>query len=75
MSYGYMKINNTAADPLTNYHISHYATGNLIDQPSVSLLFGAEYIYGQVERKNNYVWNAPRVQASVQYSFNKYPKE
>jgi len=48
---------------------------NLIFQPSVSLLFGAEYIYGQLVRKNNYVWNAPRIQGSAQYSFNKYPKE
>jgi hypothetical protein len=75
LSYGYMRINNTATDPGTNYHISHYATGNLIFQPSVSLLFGAEYVYGQVERKNNYVWNAPRIQASVSYYINKYPKE
>ncbi len=33
-------------------------------QRSVSLLFGAEYIYGQSERKNNYVWNAPRSRAA-----------
>jgi len=70
-----MRMSSTATDPGTNYHISHYATGNLIYQRSVSLLFGAEYIYGQLERKNNYVWNAPRVQGSIQYSFNKYPKE
>jgi hypothetical protein len=75
VSYGYLRINNTAADPGTNYHISHYATGNLIFQPSVSLLFGAEYIYGQLERKNYFVWNAPRVQASVTYYINKYPVE
>lgn len=74
-SYGYLQINNTAGDPETNYHISHYATGNFIVQPSPSLLFGAEYVYGSVERKNGFKWVAPRVLASVTYYLNKYPKE
>ncbi len=74
-SYGFLKINNTAADPGTNYHISHYATGNLIVQPTVSLLFGAEYVYGSLERKDGFKWVAPRIQASVTYYLNKYPKE
>jgi hypothetical protein len=29
-AYGYLRINNTAADPETNYHVSNYATGNII---------------------------------------------
>ena len=74
-SYGYTRINNTAADPGTNYHISHYATGNFIIQPSPSLLFGAEYIYGSLERKDGFKWVAPRIQASVTYYLNIYPKE
>jgi hypothetical protein len=74
-SYGYLKINNTAADPGTNYHISNYATGNFIIQPSVHYLFGAEYVYGSLERKNDFKWVAPRIQASFTYYLNKYPKE
>jgi hypothetical protein len=74
-SYGYTQINNTAADPGTNYHISHYATGNFMIQPTTSFLFGAEYVYGSLERKNDFKWVAPRVQASVTYYLNKYPKE
>jgi hypothetical protein len=74
-SYGYTQINNTAADPGTNYHISHYATGNLMFQPTTSLLLGAEYVYGSLERKNGFKWVAPRIQASVTYYLNKYPKE
>lgn len=74
-SYGYTQINNTAADPDTNYHISHYATGNFIVQPAVNWLFGAEYVYGSLERKNGFKWVAPRIQASVTYYINKYPKE
>ena len=74
-SYGYLQINNTAGDPGTNYHISHYGTGNIMVQPSPSLLFGGEYIYGSLERKNGFKWVAPRIQASVTYYLNKYPKE
>jgi outer membrane DcaP-like protein len=74
-SYGYTRINNTARDPETNYHISHYATGNFMVQPSPSFLFGAEYIYGSLKRKNDFKWVAPRIQASVTYYINKYPKE
>jgi len=74
-SYGYTRINNTATDPGTTYHVSHYATGNVIVQPTTSLLFGGEYIYGSLERKNGFKWNAPRIQASVTYYINKYPRE
>jgi hypothetical protein len=74
-SYGYLQINNTAGDPGTNYHVSHYATGNIMVQPSPSLVFGTEYVYGSLERKNNFKWVAPRIQASVTYYLNKYPKE
>ena len=74
VSYAYLQINNTAADPGTNYHISHYATANIIAQPSQSYLFGVEYIYGSLERKDGFKWVAPRMQASVTYYLNKYPK-
>ncbi len=74
VSYGYLRINNTAGDPGTNYHISNYATGNLIYQPTDSFLFGAEYIYGSLERKNGFKWVAPRIQLSATYYINKYPR-
>jgi hypothetical protein len=74
-SYAYLKINDTASDPGTTYHISHYATGNIIFQPSVNWLVGGEYIYGSLERKDGFKWIAPRIQASVTYYLNKYPKE
>jgi hypothetical protein len=75
VSYGYLRINNTAGDPGTNYHISNYATVNLIAQPGPSYLFGVEYIYGSLERKDGFKWVAPRIQASITYYLNKYPKE
>jgi hypothetical protein len=73
LSYGYLRINSPAADPGTTYHISNYATVNFIVQPTVRLLFGAEYIYGSLERKDGFKWIAPRIQASMTYYINKYP--
>jgi len=75
VSYGYTRINNTASDPGNTYHVSNYATVNFIVQPTVRYLFGAEYIYGSLERKNDFKWIAPRVQASLTYYINKYPRE
>lgn len=74
VSYAYLKINNPAADPGTTYHTSNYATVNLIVQPRVNYLFGVEYIYGDLEVKDGFKWVAPRIQASVTYYINKYPK-
>jgi hypothetical protein len=75
VSYGYTQINSPVGDPGTTYHISHYATANLIVQPTVRFLFGGEYIYGSLERKDGFRWLAPRIQGSVTYYINKYPKE
>lgn len=74
-SYGYLRINNTAFDPGTTYHTSNYATGNFIVQPTVRFLFGGEYIYGSARRKDNFEWVAPRIQGSITYYINKYPRE
>jgi hypothetical protein len=75
VSYGYLRINSPAADPGFTYHVSNYATVNLIVQPTVRFLFGAEYIYGSLERKNDFKWVAPRIQASMTYYINKYPSK
>jgi DcaP outer membrane protein len=74
VSYGYLRINSPAGDPGTTYHVSNYATVNLIVQPTVRFLFGAEYIYGSLERKDGFKWVAPRIQASMTYYINKYPR-
>jgi len=75
VSYGYLRINSPAGDPDTTYHVSNYATVNFIVQPTIRYLFGAEYIYGSLERKDGFKWVAPRIQASVTYYINKYPRE
>ncbi len=74
-AYGYLRINNTAADPETNYHVSNYASGNIIIQPSPLYLFGAEYIYASLRRKDNFEWIARRIQLSLTFFFNRYPVE
>jgi hypothetical protein len=74
VSYGTLRINSPARDPGTTYRESQYATVNLVIQPTVRLLFGAEYIYGSLERKNEFEWVAPRIQATVMYYINKYPR-
>ena len=75
VSYGYLRINSPAADPPTTYHVSNYATVNLIVQPSIRYLFGAEYIYGSLRRKDDFEWVAPRIQGSVTYYINRHPRE
>jgi hypothetical protein len=75
VSYGYVRINSPASDPGTSYHVSNYATVNFIVQPTIRYLFGAEYIYGSLERKDGFKWVAPRIQASITYYINKYPHE
>jgi hypothetical protein len=54
VSYGHLRINNTAADPGTNYHVSNYATGNVIIQPSTLYLFGAEFGYASLRRNDDF---------------------
>jgi hypothetical protein len=73
--YGQLRINNTAADPGTSYHFSNYATGNLIYQSSALYLFGAEYAYASLRRKDDFIWIAPRVQFTFTFFLNRYPVE
>ena len=74
-SYGRLQINNTAADPGTNYHVSNYASANVIVQPSTLYLFGAEYIYASLRRKDDFKWIAPRFQASVTFFLNRQTQQ
>jgi hypothetical protein len=46
----------------------------IIIQPSALYLFGAEYIYASLRRKDDFKWVAPRFQASVTFFLNR-PQE
>ena len=74
-AYGYLRINRTAADPDNSYHVSNYISGNIIIQPSPLYLFGAEYIYASLRRKDDFEWIARRIQLSLTFFFNRYPVE
>ena len=74
-TYGYLRINRTAQDPGESYHVSNYASGNIIYQSSPLYLFGAEYIYASLRRKDDFEWIGRRVQVSLSFFFNRYPTE
>lgn len=71
LNYGRLQINSAAESPGTTYKVSNYFTGNLIAQPRPTILFGGEFIYGWLERKNGFKYIAPRIQLSATYYFNK----
>jgi hypothetical protein len=71
-NYGYLRVNNTAGDPGISYHVSNYATGNIIVQPSPLYLFGAEFGYASLQRKNDFEWIGRRIQLSLSFFFNRY---
>ena len=74
-AYGYLRINNTAADPETNYHVSNYWAGNIIYQRSPLYLFGGEFIWASLRRKDDFEWIGRRVQLSITFFLNRYPVE
>lgn len=74
-SYGYLRINRPAGDPGDSYHVSNYATGNIIFQPSPLYLFGGEFIYASLRRKDDFEWIGRRIQLSMTFYLNKYPVE
>lgn len=74
-NYSYVRVNNPARDPGTMYHVANYATGNIIVQPSVLYLFGAEFIYGSLQRKDDFQWIGRRIQLSLTFFLNRYPVE
>jgi hypothetical protein len=75
ISYGYAQINSSVGDPGSTYPVSHYATANMIVQPTVRVLVGGEYIYGSLERKDGFKWIPPRSHGSVTYYITQDPKE
>lgn len=71
VTFGRLQINSAAESPETTYKVSDYISMNLIAQPRPSILFGGEFIYGWLERKNGFKYIAPRIQLSATYYFNK----
>jgi hypothetical protein len=75
-TFGLLQVQNTAFQPPTTYHKSTYSSANVIWNAYGSLTFGAEFMYGWVEQKNQEKANAPRLQFSGRYTFVKlHPSE
>jgi DcaP outer membrane protein len=68
-TFGLLQIQNTAFQPGNAYHKSTYSSANVIWNAVGSLSFGAEFMYGWVEQKNQEKANAPRLQFSGRYTF------
>jgi hypothetical protein len=68
-TFGLLQVQNTAFQPGTTYHKSTYSSANVIWNAYGSLTFGAEFMYGWVEQKNQEKANAPRLQFSGRYTF------
>ena len=68
-TFGLLQIQNTAFQPGNAYHKSTYSSANVIWNAYGSLSFGAEFMYGWVEQKDQAKSNAPRLQFSGRYTF------
>jgi hypothetical protein len=66
-TYGYTKMENTAALGPLAYDHTHYAQANLIWLPSPDLLVGLEYLYGEKVVRDGRSGDAHRLQLSFKY--------
>jgi hypothetical protein len=69
--YSYAAVNNTDRAATTTYNHGTYSGANLIWNPYGSLYLGAEFLYGWVMHQDGQKANAPRIQFSAKYSFDK----
>jgi hypothetical protein len=69
VSYGYVNVDNTAGQALDAYHVSHYASVNLVYQMRKHLSIGLEGLYGLKEaRDGRDSGNVFRIQLGLVYS-------
>jgi hypothetical protein len=67
-SYGYVHLTNLASQGPTAYHLTHYASLNLVWQIRERLSLGLEGLYGSKEENDGHRGNAVRVQFGLLYS-------
>jgi hypothetical protein len=68
VSYGYVHLDNTSQQEPTAYHLTHYASGNLIWQIRKRLSVGTEVLYGYKETKDGSHGDVIRFQVGLLYS-------
>jgi hypothetical protein len=67
-TYGYVDLDNTEAQSSDAYHVTTYASANLIWQMRKQLSIGLEGLYGQKETKDGSEGDVWRVQMGLVYS-------
>jgi hypothetical protein len=67
-SYGYVHLRNLASQDPTAYHVTHYASVNLVWQIRKRLSLGLETLYGSKEDNAENRGNVVRVQLGLLYS-------
>jgi len=75
VTFGYDRVQNTAAQPFDAFSKSYYTSGNLILRPLKEYHFtvGAEFLYGWQALKGDSQGRANRVQVSLQYNLYRKP--
>lgn len=68
VSYGYVHLRNQASQDPSAYHVTHYASANLVWQIRKRLSLGLEGLYGSKEDKNEDRGNVFRVHFGLLYS-------
>lgn len=67
-SYGYVHVRNQFSQDPTAYHVTHYASVNLVWQIRKKLSLGLEGLYGSKEDKAEHTGNVVRIQFGLLYS-------
>ena len=67
-SYGYVHLNNEESQSGDAYHVTNYASGNLVWQLRKRLSVGLEGLYGTNEHKDGNEGNVFRIQMGLLYS-------
>ena len=67
-SYGYVNLDNEASQGPDAYHLTHYASVNLVWQARERLNLGFEFLYGSKETNDGHTGNASRVMFGLVYS-------
>ena len=68
ITYGYVHLTNLASQAPTAYHITHYASANVVWQIRKRLSLGLEGLYGSKEENDERRGNAFRVQFGLVYA-------
>lgn len=67
--YSFVELQKTSELSNQAFYLSHYALGNIFYQPLDQLMFGIEYIWGNLYEQNDERGDANRLQFLAQFNF------